>query len=1045
MAQKTTLRRWVGAGAVYEPHWAFVGPKPFAPGHSIDTVVQEGLKRVGLPLQPEADRATLLRRVSLDLIGLPPTPDETAVFLGDPAPNAYEKAVDRLLASPRYGERWARPWLDLARYADTNGYEKDKPRSIWPWRDWVIRALNADMPFDRFTIRQLAGDLLPGATIDDRIATGFHRNTMLNEEGGIDPLEYRYYAQVDRVATTGTTWMGLTVGCAQCHTHKYDPITQREYYRLMAFLDNADEPQIDVPTPAQIHQKSEIEATIAAREKLLPEQWPVDAPLRWVSPRPTAVGLASAASAQIGDDGAVLVQGIVPERDTYTLTLPGPDHPCSVLRLDALTDPSLGALGPGRTPHGNFVLTGISLQVDGVPVKIVRADADFSQEGFPAQDVLKNAPGSGWAIQGSGTWNVDRTARFTLEKPIAGTVWTVTLRQEYGGGHTLGRFRVRLGAPTPDPQNRPLAQRRHDGFEAAYRTWKAARQREALPWTVVRPTRATSAVPHLSVETDGSVFVSGDLTKRDVYALELRNLPRGVTALRLEALPDDRLPSRGPGRIYYEGAPGDFHLSTLRAAEGILTRAASTVGNAAAALDDAPQTGWNIAGTQGQPSVAVFAFEKPLAGESLHLSMVFEHYYAAGLGRFRLAVTTAPLPEGALPAQPVAVDAALARGDDATLQAAFCRVAPELAAAREEIGALRRTVPAAPTTLVFRERPRDNPRTTFVRNRGEYLQPTEPVRPGVPAVLPPVHGADRLAFARWLVSPQNPLTARVVVNRAWASFFGRGIVKTTEDFGYQGDPPTHPELLDGLAVQFVRDGWSLKRLHRRIVLSATYRQSSRATPQALARDPQNRLLSRGPRVRLDAELIRDSALRVSGLLSDKIGGPSVFPPQPANVTTEGAYGALAWTVSAGEDRTRRGLYTFAKRTAPYAMFLTFDGPSGEATCPRREVSNTPLQALTLLNDTVFLEAARALGKTAAHEPGLVGTRIGRLFRRVLTRPPDWDELATLEAFYEKQRQRFASGSLSASALCGTDARPEQAAWTALARVLLNLDEAIVKR
>ncbi|MBB6050569.1 PSD1 and planctomycete cytochrome C domain-containing protein [Armatimonas rosea] len=1058
-AQKSILQRWVASGAKYEKHWAFVSPlTPARRGDTIDSLVSARLKPRGLALQPEADRYTLIRRVSLDLTGLPPTLDETEAFVKDTRPDAYEKLVDRLLASPHYGERWARKWLDLARYADTNGYEKDKPRTIWPWRDWVIKALNNDMPFDQFTIKQLAGDLLPGATLDDKIATGFHRNTMLNEEGGIDPLEFRYYAMVDRMATTGATWLGLTIQCAQCHTHKYDPITHKEYYQLMAFLDNTEEPELDVVTPELAKKRTEVEKTIAEREATLAESWPLALPLRWSTPAVGEVKVASGAKPEVRPDGAVFVSGTNPDKDTYTLTLAGGAEPVSALRLEALTDPALGGMGPGRTAHGNFVLTELEVKADGKPVKLVRGEHDFAQDGFSAQAALDGKPNTGWAIAGTGNWNVNRTATFSLAKPTAAKTWTVTLRQDYGGQHTLGKFRLSLATPQPDSDPRPVETRRKEAFERAFATWKATQQAGAVRWEVVKPVKASSNLPLLTIQPDGIVYVSGDGTKRDVYDIQLASLPKGVTGVRLEALPDDRLPSHGPGRVAYEGPHGDFHLSTLTPSAGKLVKGVSNVGNAQNALDTNPQTGWNINGSQGKPSVAVFSFEKPLETDTLALTMVFEQYYAAGLGKFRLSVTTdsPPAPKngggGGFLALLPALEDALARNDDAALRTQFVRVAPELASARTELESLRRSLPQPPTTLVFIERPKENPRATFIHNRGEFLQPTEKVSAAVPALFSPLPLGEglgrggRLAFARWLVSPENPLTARVIVNRAWAAFFGKGIVKTTEDFGYQGTPPTHPELLDNLAVEFMRSGWSQKTLHKRIVMSQTYRQSSKVTPQSLAKDPENLWLSRGPRVRLDAELVRDSALTACGLLSPKLGGASVFPPQPPSVTTEGAYGALAWNVSTGEDRYRRGLYTFAKRTAPYAMFQTFDGPSGEACVARRDISNTPLQALTLLNDTVFMEAAQALGKHMASEPGLLETRVARLFRRVVTRPPSWDELTALTAFYEKQERRFASGELSAKALCGTDtATPEQAAWTALARAVLNLDEAIVKR
>jgi hypothetical protein len=377
------------------------------------------------------------------------------------------------------------------------------------------------------------------------------------------------------------------------------------------------------------------------------------------------------------------------------------------------------------------------------------------------------------------------------------------------------------------------------------------------------------------------------------------------------------------------------------------------------------------------------------------------------------------------------------------------RTAPELKKAREAIDKLRKEMPDYPTTLVLRERPPENPRPTFLHNRGEFLQPTERVEPGVLSTLPSLHEGvprNRLGFARWLISPDNPLVGRVTMNRQWAAFFGRGIVRTLQDFGYQGEPPSHPELLDWLAVEFVKRGWSMKQVHRLIVLSATYRQSSRVTPELLARDPENRLLARGPRFRLEAEQIRDTALRAAGLLSQKVGGPSVFPPQPPGVTTEGAYGSLPWKVSEGPDRYRRGLYTFSKRTAPYAMAVTFDAPSGEACVARRDVSNTPLQALTLLNDAVFVECAQALGRRLAKQSGPLEERLELLFRRCLTRLPSRDEADQLMQFYEVQKRRLENKELDAAALAGPGDGNlvERAAWTALARVLLNLDEAITK-
>ncbi|MDY3562180.1 PSD1 and planctomycete cytochrome C domain-containing protein [Gemmata sp. JC673] len=885
--ERDTLKAWITSGATYAPHWAFVNPTRPAvaklkdqPANPIDAFVRARLQREGLAPAPEADRHALIRRVYLDLIGVPPAPDEADTFAADKSPDAYEKVVDRLLASPLYGERWARKWLDLARYADTNGYEKDRRRSIWPYRDWLIRALNADLPFDQFTVDQLAGDMLPNATPEQKIATGFHRNTMLNEEGGIDPLEFRYHAIADRTAVTGTVWLGLTIGCAQCHTHKFDPVTHTEYFRFFALLNNTDEPDFTVPSAESAKRRRELEAAIQRLEAALPDKLPAE------------------------------------KRD------------------------------------------------------------------------------------------------------------------------------------------------------AAFAAWLGAERKRAVKWTIVTPTKMDAGPTKLTSQPDGSVFASGDAQKRDLYTLALEGLPAGVTAVRIEALPDERLPAGGPGRAYYEGPKGDFLLSEFTlSVEGKPVRVGGASEshargnlNAKAALDGHPFTGWGGSGVAGGRSVAVFNLAEPLAADSAKLELLFERHYAASLGRFRVSVTTA----GDAKARELSaeVEALLALPADeltgagrAALLRYWSAVAPELKSARDEIETLRKQFPQDPTTLVMRERPADHPRPTFRHHRGEFLAPKEEVKPGVPAVLPPLPplpkeaAPDRLTLARWLSSPQNPLTARVTVNRHWHALFGRGLVRTLDDFGYQGEAPTHPELLDWLAVEF-RSGekpWSVKHLHRLIVTSATYKQSSKVAPDLLARDAENRLLARGPRVRLEAEQVRDSALKAAGLLSAKMYGPSVFPPQPPGITTEGTYGGLNWLVSPGEDRYRRGLYTFAKRTAPYAMFGTFDAPSGEACTARREVSNTALQALTMLNDAVLIEASQALAKRVAAREGTTADRVAHLFRLCLVREPTVDEVASIGKFYEAQRERFAADARRASAVAGAgDNAAERAAWTATARAVLNLDEFITR-
>ncbi|MBA4190835.1 MAG: hypothetical protein C0467_22845 [Planctomycetaceae bacterium] len=883
--EKETLKAWVAAGAKYESHWAFgpvvrpnppVSRDPKGSVNAIDAFIRAKLDKEGLTHSPPADKPTLIRRVYLDLIGIPPTPEEVDAFVKDPAGDAYEKLVEKLLASPQYGERWARKWLDLARYADTNGYEKDRRRSIWPYRDWVIKAINDDMPFDQFTIKQLAGDLLPNANPSDRIATGFHRNTMLNEEGGIDPLEFRYYAVVDRVATTGTTWLGLTTGCAQCHTHKFDPITHTEYFRLFAFLNNADEPEMSVLTAEQLNKQREIEAKVRVLEMQLATKLPAE------------------------------------QRD----------------------------------------------------------------------------------------------------KLFAG--------------------------------------------------WLTAERKTAVKWDTLRPTKLDGGPnSKLAILEDGSILASGDAMKHDIYTLTLTDLPAGTTAIRIEALPHESLPANGPGRAFYEGPKGDFLLGdiSLIADDKPVKIASATEAPARPktpamkALDDNTQTGWASAGNEGKPSYAVFVLEKPLTAKTAKLKLVFERHYAASLGRFRVSATTV---DGAKAREfPGEIEAILTIPTEKltaeqreSLLRHWAKVAPELKAARDEIDALRKQIPAPPTTLVMQERPADNPRTTFRHHRGEFLQPKEAVEPGVPSWLPPLPKdapANRLTFAKWLVSKENPLTARVTVNRHWHAFFGRGLVRTLDDFGYQGEAPTHPELLDWLASEFVERGWSVKSLHRLIVTSATYRQSSRVPPVLLAKDADNKLLARGPRVRLEAEQIRDSALKAAGLLSAKMYGPSVFPPQPAGAT-DVSYGNFQWKVSDGEDRYRRGLYTFAKRTAPYAMAGTFDAPSGEACIARREVTNTALQALTMLNDAVLLEVAQALARRTIEQKGKPEERAAYLFKLCLVRTPSAEEVARLARFYEAQRARFAIDPERADAVAGAGNGPaaERAAWTATARAILNLDEFVTK-
>ncbi len=1104
------LRAWIDQGARWDggplivgsesgasSHWAFQKPvRPDLPPvqnrdwprNPIDHFILARLEKEGLSPSPEADRATLIRRLSLDLIGLPPSPEEVTAFVADDRPDAYERLVDRLLDSPHYGERWARRWLDLARYADTNGYEKDRPRSIWPYRDWVIRALNTDMSFDRFTVEQLAGDLLPNPTIAQRVATGFHRNTMINEEGGIDVEEFRFAAMVDRVATTGTVWLGLTIGCAQCHTHKFDPITQREYYQFFAFLNNADEPEIDLPDPILASRRAEILSKIAALEADLENQFPLPSESgEWNPLRPVFAASSAGATLATQPDEAILASGDAPEVDRYTMTFDLNGRPIDALRLEALSDKDTA--GPGRTPHGNFVVTSFRvLQAakddvgEPVAVPIAGATADFSQKDFDPAGALDDDPKSGWAIDdGSGDLKKDRSAVFRLKEtiePSEGTRLVVVIEQSYGGTHTLRHFRISGRSPRPEiDSSLPIAEQRRKHLEGKQDAWEDSIR--PIHWNPIAPTKVTSRKhATMTVLDDRSVLATGDKPNNDVYELELPIESRGLTAIRIEALPHESLPDGGPGRAPLFSV-GDFILTEIEA--GFVARDRpeevrklkiedasedySERGHPAKlALDGQPDTGWTVKGRIGQPHAAVFALAER-AGDggpgTLRLTLHQFGIHQMTLGHFRVSVSSDPLPVKASGVPAGIEEILLVPSDRRSAEQArilkryYLSIAPELAEQHKAIAALRKSLPDFPTSMVMQERSPEHARTTHVHRRGEFLKPTEPVEPGVPSVLPSLPDEsprNRLALARWLVDEENPLAARVAMNRAWAGFFGRGIVATLEDFGSRGEKPTHPELLDWLAVEFMQRGWSPKAMHRLIATSTTYRQTSRVTPSLLDRDPRNVLLARGPRLRVDAEIVRDIALSVSGLLDCEIGGSSVYPPQPAGATAL-AYGMTSWPTSKGPSRYRRGLYTYLKRTAPYPSYITFDAPTSETTCPRRERSNTPLQALTLLNDTVFTEAAQALARRVANEASpSPEARIGRIFDLCLSRPPHLGELASVLAFYEDQLARFRSGDLDAKKVAGVKTTEsgegcdaaELAALTSVSRAILNLDETITK-
>ncbi len=902
------IQRWIDEGAKgpaddplqpdVKKHWAFEPirrprvPRPkqdAALDNPIDAFIRARLEAEHLAPSPEADRSTLIRRLSLDLRGLPPRPDEVEAFHHDSAPGAYERLVDRMLASPAYGERWGRHWLDQARYADSNGFTIDSPRSIWKYRDWVISAINDDLPFDQFATEQLAGDLLPGRTPEEIVATGFHRNTLVNEEGGVDKEQFRVEAVMDRVNTTGAVFLGLTVGCAQCHHHKFDPISQRDYYNLFAIFNNCEEPTFAVPTAAQARRLTKIKQQIAEAEKPLAvhdrglmaslpaweQQVSARPPVRWTVLEPAAVRTEKGAVLNPLGDHSLVVDFSVPANDTYHIEADVPAGEITAIRLEALTHMSLPLSGPGRSDAtGNFVLSEFELRAKPLQaaaaagtawqtVKLVAAVADHAQEGFPASHAIDGNQATGWSIGTKvGSPHVDRELIVFPSEPIrnpGGTRLEVILRQDHSEPNFLiGRLRLSTASGPAD-------------------------------------------------------------------ALRVPNSIRAVA---------------------------------------LLPRAKRT---------------------KGQRAELAAAFRET-------------------------------------------------DRDRAPLAA---RVA-DLKAQRD---ALERAVP---TTLVMREE--SHPRESHILIRGDFLRTGARVTGGVPAFLPPLREKTqrptRLDLARWLFDPANPLTARVTVNRMWQHFFGAGLVDTENDFGMQGSPPTHPELLDWLSAEIVQRGWSRKSLHRLIVTSATYRQSSFVRDDLREVDPNNHLLARQSRVRLEAEIVRDAALAASGLLSDKIGGPSVYPPQPEGIFVV-TQQKKAWPESTGADRYRRGMYIHFWRSSPYPMLPTFDAPEGNTTCTRRTRSNTPLQALTLANDHVFLEIAEALAARILRDPANdPSSRLRRAFLFCLSREPSRAEEARLLEFIAQQRAFY--GTHQTRADKSPVPREELAAWTAGARVLLNVDEFITR-
>lgn len=923
------LRQWIKEGAHYARHWSFVPPVAAElpavktsgwARNAIDRFVLARLEREGLSPTAEADKATWLRRVSFDLTGLPPTLKELDAFLADKASNAFERVVDRLLASPAFGERMAVDWLDAARYADSNGFFRDNTRQIWPWRDWVIGAFNRNLPFDQFTVEQLAGDLLPNPTQEQRIATGFNRNHGVSGETGIIDEEYRVEYVADRLETTSTVFLGLTVGCARCHDHKYDPISQRDYYQLFAFFNSGVEkgtitpddppPVMDVATP---EQRKELERIASARREAEQAFARATAPLE--------------------------------------------------AKLRAWEKSALTELLPPK---------------DGVV-----AEVDFEADNAAVAEkgsVYREAGLVGQAASFDGMQHLELPADMAIE---ADRPWTVGVWLKATGNLNCVLSKIE-----------PAGERR--GFELIWQ--KGQLHVNIVDRWVVSAIEVSTKEPvkrgdwnHVVVSYDGSrkakgvrVFVDG---REAALSVGRDSLQGSIT----NAEPW-RIGRRDSGLGFYG------QLDELR----LLSRSV--------APDEARSWYWSE--------------------------------------RLRGVIATAPEKRDGRQKK-LLLDCYVERHGDEASRTASERLA-EARAGEETFRA------ALPKTLVMQEV--EKPKPTQLLKRGQYDAPGEVVNADVPAELPRMREElprNRLGLATWLVSPDNPLTARVAVNRLWQQCFGEGLVTTPNDFGAQGDVPLHPELLDWLAVEFVRSGWDVKRMLKLIVTSATYRQSSVPTREMWERDPENRLLARGPRFRLGGEMVRDQALAVSGLLVRKLGGPPVKPYQPAGLWEAVSYnGELSYEADRGEGLWRRSVYTYWKRTSPPPGVQVLDGPTRETCVVKRPRTNTPLQSLLLLNDNGFVEAARALAATVLERADAAKEqRLEELFRRATARRPERAEIAALGRLHDRQRARFATDRAAAEKLVtvglssrGRERDPvELATWTVVAQAVLNLDEVIMRR
>lgn len=1038
------LTEWVKQGAKYSAHWSYIKPVRSAPPavkdaawprNDIDRFLLARLERENLKPTVEADRYALIRRLSLDLTGLPPSVEEVEAFVNDKDPQAYEKLVDRLLQKETYGEHWANLWLDLARYADSAGYADDPTRTIWLFRDYVIRALNANKPFDQFTIEQLAGDLLPNPTDEQLIATAFHRNTLTNSEGGTNDEEFRTVAIVDRVNTTMAVWMGTTMNCCQCHSHKFDPISQEEYFKFYAFFNNTadvdrrdESPLAMIYSSEQLKQKSQWEEERQQLEVALKTatpalqaaqaRWEQEFPLNltWNNLKPTSVKSQANAAATIADDGSVKVAA-GGKTDTYTIDVPLTAAALQALRLDALPDDSLPGKGPGNA-GGNFVITKISAAL---------------------------TPPQGTALAG----------RFVrIELPGKGKMLSLAEVQAFQGNDNIAtKGEAKQSSTDYDGPAKLAIDGNTDGrFNEAKSTTHTAASDD--PWWEL-DLKSEQKLDRLVIwnRTDNEVGVR--LSNFKISVLNEKHEPVWQQDVAAPPKPNTEFSLSGRRGIDFALALADYSQAGFDAGH-VLTN------------PDPKTKGWAVGGQLGQPHLLTLVPKSPIeapAGSTLTVTIEQNSTHEGHtLGRFRLSTTDETrVAEWARTPTPV-LDAlrtpAAQRqpGQIAAISQHFLGIAPELEPSRKQLAAVQQKLAELkPETVpIMQELPQDQRRITKIQHRGNYLDQGAEVTEATPAVFPPLpEGAprNRLTLARWIVSDDNPLTARVIANRYWEQIFGIGIVSTSEEFGSQGDQPFHPELLDWLATEIVRLKWDTKAFLKLLVTSAAYRQSSKVAPELLQHDPDNRLLARGPRFRLSAEMLRDQALAASGLLSSKMFGPPVKPAQPS-LGLSAAFGSSTdWQTSAGNDKYRRGLYTTWRRSNPYPSMATFDAPNREVCTVRRTRTNTPLQALVTLNDPVYIEAAQALARRMVSAGKTPAERAAFGIRLCLSRPPTSSEVARLVKLYEGALERYTKNPAEAQKMATEPLGPppaemnvsELAAWTVVGNVLLNLDEVLMKR